>query len=423
MASLVGAPQQHKQPSRKGKKAWRKNVDITEVQTGLENLREEVTSGGPVSEKPSEELFALDAAGSEDIKKQYKLQKPLKVDQILAERSAIPAVDSRKRSSRTTDGIFEPASKRQKKDWVPKKEIQRIREGLDKPSLTVERLEDDASTALDLWTDSAVPEAEPEAEYVPKPKAKVAPSTIRRAPIAMTASGKGVRPVRAPEGGVSYNPDFLQYDEFLNKIGDQEVEAEKVRMRKAQEESERQARIAAAAAHEEAYQTENESAWEGFTDNEDAEMLKRKRPERKTQAQRNKVKRRKAAEALVRHEQRMADKKKQAAQLLTVLAKKPTEQDEVVLAEDTEESEDDTKLRRRKMGNALILEKPLEVVLPDELQESLRRLKPEGNLLNDRYRNLLVNGKIESRKPVLQPKKKKTKLTEKWWSKDFSIKV
>ena len=40
-----GAPQQHKQPSRKGKKAWRKNVDVTEIQEGLQELRDEVIKG------------------------------------------------------------------------------------------------------------------------------------------------------------------------------------------------------------------------------------------------------------------------------------------------------------------------------------------------------------------------------------------
>ena len=39
------APQQHKQPSRKGKKAWRKNVNVTDVQVGLEKAREEVIKG------------------------------------------------------------------------------------------------------------------------------------------------------------------------------------------------------------------------------------------------------------------------------------------------------------------------------------------------------------------------------------------
>jgi len=41
-----GAPQQHKQPSRKGKKAWRKNVDVSEIQEGLEELRDELILSG-----------------------------------------------------------------------------------------------------------------------------------------------------------------------------------------------------------------------------------------------------------------------------------------------------------------------------------------------------------------------------------------
>jgi nucleolar protein 53 len=39
------APQQYKQPSRKGKKAWRKNVDISEVQQGLEELNDQIIKG------------------------------------------------------------------------------------------------------------------------------------------------------------------------------------------------------------------------------------------------------------------------------------------------------------------------------------------------------------------------------------------
>jgi nucleolar protein 53 len=37
----TGAPSQKSQSSRKGKRAWRKNVDIAEIEAGLEGLREE----------------------------------------------------------------------------------------------------------------------------------------------------------------------------------------------------------------------------------------------------------------------------------------------------------------------------------------------------------------------------------------------
>lgn len=57
------------------------------------------------------------------------------------------------------------------------------------------------------------------------------------------------------------------------------------------------------------------------------------------------------------------------------------------------------------------------------MQGSLRLLKPEGNLLKDRFRNILVGGKMETRKPIQQPKKKRVKLTEKWTYKDFQAPI
>lgn len=66
-------------------------------------------------------------------------------------------------------------------------------------------------------------------------------------------------------------------------------------------------------------------------------------------------------------------------------------------------------------------EPPLELVLTDELRDSLRLLKPEGNLLQDRFRNILVRGKIETRKPIQQGKKKRRTVTEKWSYKDFAV--
>jgi nucleolar protein 53 len=44
--SIVGAPAQHNQSSRRGKKAWRKNVDIEDLEEKLEGLREEERTFG-----------------------------------------------------------------------------------------------------------------------------------------------------------------------------------------------------------------------------------------------------------------------------------------------------------------------------------------------------------------------------------------
>jgi nucleolar protein 53 len=98
---------------------------------------------------------------------------------------------------------------------------------------------------------------------------------------------------------------------------------------------------------------------------------------------------------------------------------------QLVLARDASDSADsdvdDEKLRRRQLGKYKLPEKDLELVLPDELQESLRLLKPEGNLMRDRYRSMLIRGKVESRRHIPFKKQAKRKLTEKWTHKDFVL--
>ena len=388
-------------------------------------------SSGPVAEKPAEELYALDTIGSDAIRKAHKTNKPLKADEILAKRSLVPAVDSRKRS-RTTDGILEPSQKRQKRNWVSGKDLQKLKKtaaGIH--SLSSERLEDTQNPVHDLWANPALDE-ETNSEYIQKPQQKVAPGTLQKAPIALTANGKAVRAIKQPKAGSSYNPSFNDWGDLLKVEGDKEIEAETKRRRAAEADAEKEARVAASAAAVEAEYgalTDGESAWEGFESGYDSEKMMRKRPERKTQAQRNKVKRRKDLERQAKHDRKMRDENKMAGEIESAAKNNRAGAGELTVAmaeqdlEAASESGDETSLRRRRLGTTMIPEKSLELVLPEELQDSLRRLKPEGNLLGDRFRNLLVNGKVETRKPIVQPRKKRVDYTEKWTYKDFSVPV
>ena len=344
----------------------------------------------------------------------------------------IAAVDSRKRSSpKIGDGIMHPSNKRQKKNWVPSQELQRLKKSLDESNhLSSERLENGQDVTFDLWTANNAAKDDG-CDYLEKPRPKVAPATVSHAPISMTESGKPVKAIKTPKPGTSYNPSFTDWDDLLNEEGQKAVETEKKRLQAEQVEAERAERVAAIASADPAVGlTDDESAWEGIESEYDRpDMLNKKRPERKTQAQRNKIKRRKEAEQQALHQAKMADRRKQAREL-EQLGRQDREKSEVagqvaVLDEWQPSSDegDDSSLRRKRLRNVSIPEKNLEVVLPDELQESLRRLKPEGNLLNDRFRHLLVNGKVEARKAVVQPKKKRVTYTEKWTYKDFQIPV
>ena len=57
---MQNAPKKAKGSSKKTKKGWRKNVDITQEEDFLEDQRLEERLGGPFNEKADEELFVID---------------------------------------------------------------------------------------------------------------------------------------------------------------------------------------------------------------------------------------------------------------------------------------------------------------------------------------------------------------------------
>ncbi|KAI1004091.1 hypothetical protein K3495_g4117 [Podosphaera aphanis] len=424
-------PQQYTQPSRKGKKAWRKNVDVTEINEGLQNVREELIHGGVIAEKASEDLFTIDTAGDASIsKKLLKGSKKLKADEIINMRSTIPAVSMKKRAGdRTTNGIID--KKRQRTSYVTYKELSRLRaiaDGRHEKSIVeiAEAIYDPWDLAIDVKENAQ----DPRFSFLEKKKKKVSPETLKHKPISLAASGKEIPAVKKPDGGYSYNPTAVEYVERLQVFGTREVEAEKARL--AAEEAEKVKLEAAARSAKEAEaaearadlsEWEEDSAWEGCASSTEEVKLNSKRPQRKTQAQRNRIKRRKEEERKAKMAAAIRKKNAQVNQAKTLARQFEEKQQhkELDTIDDSSSSGDELELRRRKLGKILLPEKDLEIVLPDELRESLRLLKPEGNLLKDRYRNLLVRGKIESRRPISFAKKAKRKTTEKWTHKDFVL--
>lgn len=432
-AGSANAPEQYRQPSRKGKKAWRKNVDVTAVEKGLQDLNEEIIRGykhlfadqsawichadhlrsGVIKEKASSELFTIDIKGhSTPVAKLHRRSsKVLKVDEILSQRSAIPSVSSRKRpGDKTTNGLV--PVKRQRTDWVPHKELARLRrlaDGRHEGVVTVR------NANYDIW-DAAVEETgEETTNFLPKQQTLKKPKSMKQQPISLTASGKPVPAVRNPTGDYSYNPAFADYEKRLTEEGAKAVQAEKKRLMAEAEAAEERANMS---------EWEEDSEWEGFQSGVEDEKPNTKQPKRKSQAQRNRIKRRKEEERLAKHKAAMKERRAQEQRILDIAKEvEEREQQRAAAAEVSSASYDgdEDDLRRRQLGKFKLPEKDLELVLPDELQESLRLLKPEGNLLKDRYRNMLVRGRVESRRHIPFRRQAKRKLTEKWAYKDFVL--
>ncbi|OAA68319.1 p60 domain containing protein [Niveomyces insectorum RCEF 264] len=441
------APQQHSQPSRKGRKAWRKNVDVSEVEKGLEERNNEIIKGGLVKEQQSDELFQIEDEGDLEVAKRLakKYTKGLKADEIIAQRSAVPVVSGRKRAgetSKTTDGVL--PTKRQRTNYVLQKEVIRLRKVADGHHETTVAI---AEANYDPW---AVPAPEavaaPDADddpfsFLPKPQAIKAPDTLKQAPVSLAANGKPIPALAKPKGAFSYNPSFTDYEARLTEEGSKAVEAERKLLAAAEAERVRLEAVARSAAEADAAEAraelsewDEDSAWEGFESGVEDDAAA-KRPKRKTPAQRNRAKRRKEAEARQRHEAIQRRKEEQAKDMERLVAEAQAAREKALAlaaagsssdGSDDDDDEDkkvgdDNVLRRRRLGKARLPEKDLELVLPDELQDSLRLLKPEGNLLKDRYRNLLVRGKVEARTRRPFRKQAKGKITEKWAHKDFQL--
>lgn len=395
-----------------------------------------------VAEKDAADLFTLDTTG--DAKNRHKVHKVkgLKADEIIAARSAVPAVAGKKRpGDKTSDGIL-PA-KRPRTNYVTHKELVRIKkvaDGHHESTVTV------ADATYDPWAvgpsappssssaTAAVAEAAQKNEWIPEPPRAKAPPTLAKQPISLAASGKAVPAVPKPAGGYSYNPVVTEYMDRLEKEGDKALAAERKRQDAAEADRKRQEAAARSAAEAEAAEAraelsewDEDSAWEGF-ESEAEGGAHAKRPKRKTPAQRNRVKRRKAEEGRLKHEAAQRRKEAQAKQIKELAeaveeAQQRRAVEKIEMSDDEGDGEggDEVELRRRQLGKFKLPERDLELVLPDELQESLRLLKPEGNLLKDRYRSMLVRGKMEARRKVPFHKQAKVKYTEKWTHKDFDI--
>lgn len=301
----MSAPATHKQPSRKGTKAWRKNIDLTQVSSGLENTRSELVAGGIIAEKDSDDLFTTDVAGDAEVARKQASQKLLKADEILAQRSAIAPIPKRKRKDEVTS--FEgsgPGGKKQKNgDYVSYKDLRRLKMIADGAAVGLQMVGEKAEH--DPWGE-VEPVQEEKFSFLEPKKPKVAPKSLALASNAITKDGKAVASVRRPEAGKSYNPNVTDWTALYEREGAAAVEKEKERLRL---EAEMEAREAAALeeaarveeAEKEAFATDYESAWESEWDGiqsggEEKVVHTKKMQKRKTPAERNKIKARKERE-------------------------------------------------------------------------------------------------------------------------------
>ncbi|KAH3687744.1 hypothetical protein WICPIJ_001273 [Wickerhamomyces pijperi] len=419
----VNRPSQKNQTSRKGKKAWRKNVDIDDIEIGLEERREEIRVHGEELDKvSSDSLFTVDTDGDAALfKKSITPHKVLKSTEILSRRSKAPGFSNKhKKLDNKIDG-------------VKKKDIHRLMKiaGRVANESSIKAIHDKdglmkGQKVYDVWGEEEPVQSKKNSTPKPEILEKFssigftaptnAPSTIKVKPLT-------VKEVEAiPDAGKSYNPSLESWKDLIDKQYTTQKEKEDKRI-ELEAYSHKVRKLIQSLDDKEEYsdsedEEEEEAQVEEEIDEEDKYALSINLPvenKKKTKHQRNKMK---------RHQERMeleAQLKSLKAQI-TELQKVETIQAEVEAQQPNFKSDiaERRVAKSKKLGTRYhVLEDAIEVKLSDELTDSLRGLKSEGNLLYDQMRKLQSDGKIESRFATKKKRKYTPKITEKWTYKDL----
>ncbi|CCF59655.1 hypothetical protein KAFR_0H02460 [Kazachstania africana CBS 2517] len=436
-------PAQYRQKSRKGKKAWRKNIDLTEIEKSVAMQREhEITHGTEnIADLKDDLLFQVDEDGDKELKskliKRKQIKKVMKSTEILDSiktNSKVNALMHPKQNTIVKSNKIQGVSKheltklmalagrvhgesklksRSAKDGLVKSDSFDLWGSDDKKQKQIEL---PSGIRLDVDSKDQVPKELLTKSTTSWSKPSVAPATMSTEPVK-------IRDFDAiPHAGKSYNADKKAWANLLNK----EYEVEKVKEEKRIALEQYRERIK----HLMATLDDNEEESSSESDNEQEEDIEGDeidtdsimklsvnepvKNKKKTKYQRNKAKKH---EEKVKLQQELNKLKEQVRELEKV---EEFEEEIAQKSQPTKTSKKQRKLNRNKLGTKYgILDERLEIKFSDELSDSLRKLKPEGNLLYDNVRKLQSSGVIESRVPVKQGRRYKQKITEKWTYKDF----
>ncbi|KAF9932063.1 hypothetical protein FBU30_008993 [Linnemannia zychae] len=437
--------------SRKGKKAWRKNVDITDVEQNLDELRaEERTTGGKVHQKSNDALFIMDTQGDGKVQKELRKNRPLKMDEILAERSKIPVVSGRHKAITTSTPINATGNKANAK--ISKAEKARLLEMIrrrtskslfappPKPQTAVTEAVK-AAGRFDIWGDDGNQKQEQEQEEQKEQEddsdsdedmvgdfvSEIVTKVAVKAPRSFKQKQKVSLPaVKEAHPGASYNPTMQDHQNLLRLAHNEELrileQKEKIESKLAYP-KELDEMVAfddqTGGLLEDSDEEEEEEEDEIDENKEDATKPKKKG--KKSVTERNRLAR--AAEtakkeAEIKRQKELIKQTNRVKEIMKVVEKEEAEM-EAKRLENEQKREEKEKAGMKRVGKFNIPKERIHVQLQDELADSLRQLKPEGSLMKDRFQSFVERNLIEPRVRVAKRRRYRLKTYEKHSYKRF----
>ncbi|KAG0340524.1 hypothetical protein BG004_006371 [Podila humilis] len=434
----------NRKTSRKGKKAWRKNVDITDIEQNLSELRaEEITTGGKVHQSSNDALFTLDTKGDGKVIKELRKNRPLKMDEILAERSKIAAVSGRTRAvsvaaplnkeGQKANAKVSKAEKARLLAMIRKKTSSSLFADTKKPlgrSGMTEAVK--AAGKFDVWG-AAAEEDEAEAEAMEQDGdddfvSEIVTKVAVKAPKSFKQKQKvSIPAVKESHPGSSYNPTMLDHQGLLRIAHNEEL-----RLLEAKEKIEAKLAYPKELDNMIAFDDQTGGLLEDSDDEEEDEdedeesqelgaTKSKKNKGKKSVTERNRLAR--AAETLkkeaeIRRHKELMKQTNRVKEIIKTVEEEEAEMEKKRL-ENEQKKEEKEKAGMKRVGKFNIPKERIHVQLQDELAESLRELKPEGSLMKDRFQSFVERNLIEPRMPVAKRRRYRLKTYEKHSYKRF----
>ncbi|XP_073247648.1 ribosome biogenesis protein NOP53-like [Porites lutea] len=404
----MAATMKRKKVSKNKKQTWRKHTDIKDVEEHLEEARREERTGGPVSEKPDEGLFFVDKDTEEspvtdESKVLSRKRKLLKADQLVLSETKIKPVGNKKR--KIVSKIRKAGDIEESSDSDVEKEKSNM--GYAKEANS----QDSKDKVFDLWeTKDAQTGDEHFLTTTRKIKVKK-PKTINRKTSKLKA-------VEICHPGASYNPSYDDHQLLLKTAHDVELkkvkEIEKLK-RKVKFLSPEEAANLPTWTEEMSQGLFNEEEKEEDELNSDDEQeglsaAPVRAVDRKTKQQRRKEK------EIQQEQKRLEEGKKNKLRQNEIFRLKSLKK-EINMAEQKSEERKQKKeeiknvsATKPKRLSRYQYEAPnIELQLSGEITGSLRTLKQEGNLFEDRFKSIQRRNIIETRQPAKRRRKYKQK--------------
>ncbi|XP_018531543.1 ribosome biogenesis protein NOP53 [Lates calcarifer] len=424
-----------KRVNKNKKKNWNKHSDINDVEDFLDDVRhQERTTGGLLSEKSDDSLFFLDvgqpkkaepkeAESVEGKKRKGKQSRPLRIDLILQHDSLVPppkdVLAYQQPNAKKLRRIAQKAEQLAAKGVVPRRQKQLLnRRPVDKKvkAAVTEANNNPDREYYDIWGQETKDSADPWYLQQTRKKLVKRPEKLNEKPSVLPAVE-----VIAPGG--SYNPDFFSHQALLQ-------EAHEVEVKKQKEEDKIERQLAVNKEDTATEETKLREQVEGLVEEENEEETAPNEEEeeeeedvavgaiavaeKKTERQRKREKAEKIKEQQRLADRQLTDQRQQLFQLRSIKTSiKQQEQKTKDKQKQRKVKQEAQKAQPRRLGRLKFQPQDMEVQLSDELAGSLRRLKPEGSILKDRFKSLQKRNLIEPRERAKFKRRHKVKYVEK----------